>query len=616
MIHVANGGAGVTFQPGVELIVDRVATEEAVAACLLRLRSGTLPSDAERQRVDVKEEPGRRGAGGRLLPASRTNTKAADQLADEVAAMANTPGGGALIIGIEDRTGDLLGTDLDAEWLRLEVYRRIDVAPEVEVRSERGFRLLVVYVPEAREPVEDTGDRVRWRVGSASVPIDRGAWWLHRQGRAGWDPMSRASTMRVEHVTGGAVVCAREYLRRRQSPDDSATDLADASVEDMLGRLGLLTPEAFLTEAGALLFCPAPRPWISWTRLDVEGGDVLARVESYVGLSLLEQIARIEALLASANDQVTIAGEFAERVVRLLPPRAAREAVLNGVVHRDWHLQEPTTATWVEADSALTVVSPGGFVGGITPDNVLTQRFSRSPALADAVRALGLVDKQGIGVDRMYREMVTLGRRPPLLVEEPGPRVRVRLVGGPPVVPVMRLTSRIQPAARQRDVQVALVVHTLLHHPFTTARQMAPVLQRSEPEAVEALEVAARCVIEEHPLVTPYKDAWLLSETAIRVAFGSVADREALRRQRVLWYRAPDVSEGPLVFRSWLAVHPRITSGDYARLTGMTTAGARRALDRSVDDGLLVRGDTAGRNAHYLPGEGLTTNARANGTEA
>ncbi len=67
--------------------------------------------------------------------------------------------------------------------------------------------------------------------------------------------------------------------------------------------------------------------------------------------------------------------------------------------------------TWVEADVSLTVVSPGGFVGGVNADNVLTQRFSRSPALADAIRALGLVDKQGIGVDRMYREMVTLGHR-------------------------------------------------------------------------------------------------------------------------------------------------------------------------------------------------------------
>lgn len=74
---------------------------------------------------------------------------------------------------------------------------------------------------------------------------------------------------------------------------------------------------------------------------------------------------------------------------------------------------------------------------------------------------------------------------------------------------------------------------------------MAPILQRIHDQAVEALEIAARCVVDEHPLITPYKDSWLLSETAIRVASGRTGDREALRRRRVLWYRTPDVADGP-----------------------------------------------------------------------
>ncbi|HET7388717.1 MAG TPA: DUF5635 domain-containing protein [Nocardioidaceae bacterium] len=559
-----------------------------------------LPDDAERQRVDFKEEGGRRGSGGRLLPGSPENTKAADQMADEVAAIANTPGGGALIVGAENRSGDLLGTELDAEWLRQQIYRRVDVAPDIEMVMERGIRLLVIYVPEAREPVEDTSDRLRWRVGASSVPVDRGEWWTHRQGRAGWDAMSRSSSLGLDHVTSGAVAVAREYLGRRDISDEVQQDLAKAATPDMLRQIGVLTVDDYLTEAGALLFCPSPRPWLTWSRLDVEGGDILARDDPHQGLSLLEQIHRVETLLEAANDRVTISGEFAERTVRELPMRSAREAVLNGVVHRDWNLHEATTVTWVEEDVSLTVVSPGGFVGGINEDNVLAQRFSRSPALADAVRALGLVDKQGIGVDRMYREMVTLGHRPPLLIEEPGPRVRTRLVGGRPVVPVMRLTSRIQPVARQRDVQVALVVYTLLHRPFSTAEQMATVLQRTPSEAAEALETTYRCVIDGRPLIKPYKDAWLLSPDARRLVTGSKSDRELLRRLRVLWYVGPDPQDAPAVADTWLSVHDRITSGDYAALTGLTPAGARGALDRLVDDGQLVRGEVAGRNAHYL----------------
>lgn len=142
------------FKPGTELLADRARAREAVDACLGSLREGVLPDDAERQRTDFKEEAGRRAAGGHLLPGSAENTKAADQLADEVAAMANTPGGGALIVGVENRSGDLLGTELDVEWLRQQIYWRVDVAPEIEEIHEQGIRLLMIYVAEARE---------RWR---------------------------------------------------------------------------------------------------------------------------------------------------------------------------------------------------------------------------------------------------------------------------------------------------------------------------------------------------------------------------------------------------------------------------------------------------------------------
>ena len=71
----------------------------------------------------------------------------------------------------------------------------------------------------------------------------------------------------------------------------------------------------------------------------------------------------------------------------------------------------------------------------------------------------------------------------------------------------MRLTSRIQPRVRQRDVQVALVVSTLLRRPFVTAEQLAVVLQRTPTEAAEALETAYRCVTDGEPLITPHKDA-------------------------------------------------------------------------------------------------------------
>lgn len=586
------------FHPEPDLVEARATLRRAVDAVLAKLQIGVLPDNAELEHVDIKEEAGRRGSGGVLLPGQTQNTAAAAQLADEVACFANTPGGGALIVGIENRTGDLLGTALDRDWLRHSIYTRVDLAPDVEEREVGGVRLLVLHVAAANEPVEDTSGRMRWRVGTNCVAVDRSEWWLHRQTQVGHDSMASVTGRTVVDVSTGAVVAARRYLREAGS-EHHATE----TVAELLRRLGVLHPDGRLTQAGVLLFCPADRTYLSMTVIDVEGGDVLLRPPDLAGLSVLEQLIVIEDRLDSLNTEVTVHGGFAEPSVRRLPPRAAREAVLNGLVHRDWLLAAPVTVTWVEADSALQVISPGGFTGGITAATVLAQRYARHPALADLFRALNLVEKQGMGVDRMYREMVALGHRPPVIVEEDGPRVRTRLVGGRPLVPVMALTGRIEPAVRRRDVRVALIVDDLLRHPFATPERLAGLLQRTMPEAAEALDTAAaECRVGASPLLTRFKDVWMLSPAAIRVV-ESAASAPERRARGILTYRRPE--DAGTVVRPWLAVHPRITSGDYAALTGLTQAGSLNHLDRLVADGRLVRGEGKGRNAHFLAGPDL-----------
>jgi len=593
-------------------VESRARLRRLVDGVVAQLCAGVLPDAAERQHVDCKEEAGRRGVAGTLLPGDVHNLAAADQLADEVACFANTPGGGALLVGVENATGALLGAALDEEWLRHRIYERVDVAPAIEPIVVEGARLLVIYVAEAREPVEDIDGKVRWRAGGHCVPVDRAEWWLHRQDVAGLDPMAAVTERTVTDASPGALVAARACLR--QDPRKDGAELAAATDDDLLSRLGVRRPDGRLTQAGALTFCPAERTHLTLTVLDVEGGDVLSLSPDLTGLSLLEQIAAVEARLDTVNTAVTIRGGFAETPVRRLPPPALREAVLNGIAHRDWLQRDPVAVTYVEADSALQVVSPGGFVGGVNAGNVLTQRYARYPALADLFRTLRLVEKQGMGVDRMYREMIALGHRPPTLVEDPGPRVRVRLVGGEPVVPVMNLVGRIQPAVRQRDVRVALVVHTLLHEPFVLPQHMAGILQRSEEEAAEALESAADCRVGGQPLLHRWKDVWVLSSAALAVVRdGALAGRAALARRGVLAYRRPD--DATEIARRWLATHDRFTSGDHATLTGLTVQGALRQLERLEREGLLIRGTGMGRNAHFVAGPALTPHRQAEGSE-
>ncbi len=84
------------------------------------------------------------------------------------------------------------------------------------------------------------------------------------------------------------------------------------------------------------------------------------------------------------------------------PTLAAREALANAVIHRDYHLREPVNV--IHSPDLLVVTSPGPLVSGVTPDNILTHPSKpRNPCLMTAARILGLAEEVGRGVDRMYR---------------------------------------------------------------------------------------------------------------------------------------------------------------------------------------------------------------------
>lgn len=115
-----------------------------------------------------------------------------------VACLANTEGGGALIVGVAD-DGSVVGAASERDWLRQRIHELVDVAPAIEERTVRGERILVLLVAEAREPVEDTSGRLRWRVGARCAPVDRSEWWAGRlrgKGSTRW-PLVRSGRPRT-----------------------------------------------------------------------------------------------------------------------------------------------------------------------------------------------------------------------------------------------------------------------------------------------------------------------------------------------------------------------------------------------------------------------------------
>jgi ATP-dependent DNA helicase RecG len=589
----------VGVHPGSEVLEDRRRLCAAVDRALDRLASGSPADLAERENVDFKEEAGRRGRGGEILPGDARSQAVAAQLADEVACLANTPGGGALIVGVAD-DGSVIGAASERDWLRQRIHERVDVAPAVEERwLPNGARLLVILVAEAPGPVETTAGTLRWRVGVRCAPVDRSEWWAERVRRAGADPFSATTRHTPADLSPDALAAVRRLLR---TVGAAGTDLRELNDRELLTRLGVLLPDGHLTAAGAHLLCPAPRTVLELIALDVAGGDIISSAPDLRDLSLAEQLVEVETRLDVLDSAVVIHSGLRLEPVRQIPWLAVREAVLNAIVHRDWMQAEPIHITWVQADASLDVVSPGGFAGGVTAASVLSARYSRNPALADLARALGLVERQGIGVDRMYRELVALGHRPPLIREEAGPRVRTRLVGGAPLTAVMAVMVGIDPPARRRDVRVALAMHVLMRDGFVVPGTLSPLLQVPLEEAEEALDAAANCTVDAAPLIRQTGSGiWLPGAGVVSRATADRASLAAAQRRGLLGWHRPSPDGVRRLVESWLAVSGRITTSDVADVTTFTNQRSLQVLNRLVDEGVIERGGASrGRLAHFV----------------
>ena len=74
---------------------------------------GSSADELESAVVDIKEEAGRRAGDGSILPGSPHNDEAAEKLAEAAACMANSAGGGALVVGVDNKTGRIIGAKTD-----------------------------------------------------------------------------------------------------------------------------------------------------------------------------------------------------------------------------------------------------------------------------------------------------------------------------------------------------------------------------------------------------------------------------------------------------------------------------------------------------------------------
>ena len=89
------------------------------------------------------------------------------------------------------------------------------------------------------------------------------------------------------------------------------------------------------------------------------------------------------------------------------------EIVVNAVTHRDYGIKG-TDIQIKMFDDRLEVDSPGSFAGMVNKDNIRYTHFSRNPKIATFLKDYGYVKEYGEGVDRMCKELESIGLPAPV----------------------------------------------------------------------------------------------------------------------------------------------------------------------------------------------------------
>jgi ATP-dependent DNA helicase RecG len=134
---------------------------------------------------------------------------------------------------------------------------------------------------------------------------------------------------------------------------------------------------------------------------------------------------------------------------------AVREVILNAVAHRDYRFAGSVFIR--QFTRRIEIVSPGGFLEGVTPDNILDRQLPRNRRIADALARCGLVERAGQGANRIFEACIREGKDLPDFTNTDAWQVSLTLHGQIRDARFVRFLERVG-----QETQVSFDTHELL----------------------------------------------------------------------------------------------------------------------------------------------------------
>ncbi len=565
---------------------------EAARDALAKVVAGARAGDVETQTVDFKVEVGTvdRNGGRRTIPARHEAAAAA--LANEVACLANSAGGGVLVVGVADDLSGreaLVGTFLDTGWLKERIWSL--TTPNysgcfILEHVEQDARLYLIVVEPAFEEIR-AGGKLRARRGARCIELTGDDARRFLEERRGYDWSAEPSGMRLSEADPGALDAAGRLFAQRHGS-------RPASDRELISRMRVLRgngEDPVLTRAGALLLASF-EPAIAWAQLlitDVEGKP--ARHDLLGHAPLIPFLEAAFRLLDDVAFPVTpIVAGLTRRELRAVPQLAYREALVNAIMHRDYRIERQAIYMVVTGSpgDTLKVRSPGGLPPRVRADRLLaTQSTPRNEALAHALWTIGVAERQGVGIKTMFHAMLRDGHDAPEIIEQAGD-LSVLLGGGTPDVGLRSFFDDLEARDRafERDPSVVIAIRDLLVRTPLRPERLVVIAQRTPIEAKATLaRLEAAGVIER--LLNGSQALRLTQESRDRLG------------ERVRYRRSPARERRDLVI-AHLDRYPDIGREQVAKLLGVSPANASKILAGMIkDDELEYVDKRRGRSVRY-----------------
>ena len=420
-------------------------------------------------------------------------------LIEEIVGMTNTIGG-VLYLGIED-DGSITGVhEKHKDAVGVTALIANNTVPPVSVRAEiitDGKDILKIEVPRSRAIVSTSSGKIlrrRLKMDGTPEVVPMYSYEIpSRLSELGLldfsaQPLPGAT---IKDLDPNQRVRLRKIIQNRQGGEKSLLSLPDDELDIALRLVtevgGKLTP----TVTGMLLIGKEERiqelmPTAKSTFQVLEGTAVRMNEDSTK--PLLEVFENYETYLKAWNpERETEYGLF-----RIPIPEfdwaAFREGLVNAFCHRDYTMIGEVRV--LIDDEGLIISNPGGFIDGVNLKNLLTvEPHGRNPALADAMKRIGLAEKTGRGIDRIYEGSIIFGRPWPDYTESTSRTVKLFIQRAKADLPFAKLVADEQNRqGKPLSIYTLMILSLLKNERRCNIDRMIEITNLSENKVRSAVE--------------------------------------------------------------------------------------------------------------------------------